>query len=83
LASFSACQIPFRQSPSQTDNEIRRGGNHGDASEKEKDIVSEFNREVAIKVLPAAFAKDAQYIARIEREPPLLAVLNHPDARIS
>jgi serine/threonine protein kinase len=37
------------------------------------------NREVAIKVLPAALAGDAQYMARFEREAQLLAALNHPN----
>src|SRR6185503_19832043 len=35
-------------------------------------------REVAIKVLPPAFAKDGDRIARFEREARLLAALNHP-----
>src|SRR5262245_51021221 len=35
-------------------------------------------REVAIKVLPAAFANDAERLARFEREAKLLAALNHP-----
>ncbi len=34
-------------------------------------------REVAIKVLPAAFAADAERLARFEREAKLLASLNH------
>src|SRR5260370_605740 len=37
------------------------------------------NREVAIKVLPAAFANDSQYMARFEREAQVLASLNHPN----
>jgi serine/threonine protein kinase/Tol biopolymer transport system component len=37
------------------------------------------NREVAIKVLPAALANDAQYMARFEREAQTLAALNHPN----
>ena len=36
-------------------------------------------REVAIKVLPAAFAADPDRIARFEREAKLLASLNHPN----
>jgi hypothetical protein len=36
------------------------------------------DREVAIKVLPAAFATDAQRLARFAREAKLLASLNHP-----
>src|SRR5262249_2973310 len=35
-------------------------------------------REVAIKVLPAALASDAERLARFEREAKLLAALNHP-----
>jgi eukaryotic-like serine/threonine-protein kinase len=36
------------------------------------------NREVAIKVLPAAFAADADRLARFQREAQVLASLNHP-----
>src|SRR5262252_3243714 len=35
-------------------------------------------RDVAIKVLPAAFATDPDRLARFEREAQLLAALNHP-----
>jgi serine/threonine protein kinase len=35
-------------------------------------------RHVAIKVLPEAFAKDAEGLARFEREATTLASLNHP-----
>ena len=37
------------------------------------------NRDVAIKVLPAALFGDAQYMARFEREAQMLAALNHPN----
>ena len=37
------------------------------------------NREVAIKVLPAALAGDADYLARFQREAQTLAALNHPN----
>ncbi|MBI5169118.1 MAG: protein kinase [Candidatus Eisenbacteria bacterium] len=36
------------------------------------------HREVALKVLPTAFAQDPERIARFEREAKLLASLNHP-----
>jgi serine/threonine protein kinase len=36
------------------------------------------NRDVAIKVLPAAFAQDRERLARFEREAQLLAQLHHP-----
>ncbi|MGH8459649.1 MAG: protein kinase domain-containing protein, partial [Nevskiales bacterium] len=37
------------------------------------------NREVAIKALPEAFARDAERLARFEREAQVLAALNHPN----
>ncbi len=37
------------------------------------------NRDVAIKVLPAAMAGDAERLARFKREAQLLASLNHPN----
>ncbi len=37
------------------------------------------DREVAIKVLPASFATDADRMARFEREAKILASLNHPN----
>src|SRR5260221_7731884 len=40
---------------------------------------SKLNRDVAIKVLPAALANDEQYMARFEREAQMLAALNHPN----
>src|SRR3989337_1663036 len=36
------------------------------------------DREVAIKVLPDAFARDPERVARFQREAKLLASLNHP-----
>ena len=36
------------------------------------------DREVAIKVLPEAFARDANRVARFQREAKLLASLNYP-----
>ena len=38
------------------------------------------NREVALKVLPAAFAEEPSRLARFSREAQTLAALNHPKA---
>lgn len=40
---------------------------------------SKLKREVAIKVLPAVFSRDAERVARFQREAELLASLNHPN----
>ena len=43
---------------------------------------TKLNREVAIKVLPDAFATDGERLARFEREAQVLATLNHPNIAI-
>ena len=40
---------------------------------------TKLGRDVAIKVLPAAFAQDAERVARFRREAHVLASLNHPN----
>jgi len=40
---------------------------------------AQLNREVAIKILPDAFAHDAERVARFTREAQTLASLNHPN----
>jgi serine/threonine protein kinase len=40
---------------------------------------TKLDREVAVKVLPAAFAEDPERLARFEREAKVLASLNHPN----
>src|SRR5258708_29897788 len=40
---------------------------------------SKLNRDVAIKILPPAFAEDSARMARFEREAQTLAALNHPN----
>src|SRR6266853_3790939 len=45
--------------------------------DKARDI--KLDREVAIKVLPSALARDPERLARFEREAKVLASLNHPN----
>ena len=40
---------------------------------------SKLKREVALKVLPKAFAHDSDRMARFQREAEVLAALNHPN----
>src|SRR5512147_1860384 len=40
---------------------------------------TKLNRDVAIKVLPPAFAQDAERMSRFQREAQVLAALNHPN----
>jgi eukaryotic-like serine/threonine-protein kinase len=40
---------------------------------------TKLKRDVAIKILPAAFARDPDRIARLQREAEVLATLNHPN----
>src|SRR3974377_1313000 len=40
---------------------------------------TKLNRDVAIKILPEAFAADSDRLARFTREAQLLASLNHPN----
>ena len=40
---------------------------------------TKLNRDVAIKVLPEAFAQDAERLVRFGREVQVLASLNHPN----
>ncbi len=40
---------------------------------------TQLNREVALKILPDAFASDPDRLARFKREAQILASLNHPN----
>ena len=43
---------------------------------------TKLDRDVAIKILPEAFALDADRVARFQREAKVLASLNHPNIAI-
>src|ERR1051325_1529788 len=40
---------------------------------------TKLNRDVAVKILPDAFAQDSARMQRFEREAQVLATLNHPN----
>ncbi len=40
---------------------------------------TQLNRQVALKILPDAFAADPERLARFQREAQILASLNHPN----
>src|ERR1051326_1752073 len=43
---------------------------------------TKLNRDVAIKILPDAFAQDGDRMARFTREAQVLAALNHPNIAV-
>src|SRR5712675_3531257 len=51
----------------------------GGMGEVYRDKDTKLDREIAIKVLPAALAQDPERLARFEREAKVLASLNHPN----
>jgi eukaryotic-like serine/threonine-protein kinase len=57
------------------DSELGRGGMGEVFRAKDRKL----QRDVAIKVLPEEFARDADRVARFQREARLLASLNHPN----
>ena len=59
----------------QITNQIGKGGMGEVYQAKDQTL----GRDVAIKVLPDEFAKDADRVARFQREAKLLASLNHPN----
>src|SRR5215467_13202460 len=52
---------------------------HGGMGEVYRATDTKLGREVAIKILPDAFAQDTVRMARFEREAQVLASLNHPN----
>ncbi len=50
----------------------------GGMGEVYRAVDKSLDRQVAVKVLPAAFSQDKERLARFEREAKLLAALNHP-----
>ncbi len=67
--------IGSRLGPYQITGKLGEGG----MGEVYRATDSNLKREVAIKVLPAAFIEDKERLARFEREAQLLAQLHHPN----
>src|SRR5512142_2065237 len=59
----------------QIQSQIGKGG-MGEVFQAKDQVLG---RDVAIKVLPDEFAKDADRVARFQREAKVLASLNHPN----
>jgi eukaryotic-like serine/threonine-protein kinase len=51
----------------------------GGMGEVYRALDTKLKRDVALKVLPQAFAQDPDRLARFQREAELLATLNHPN----
>ena len=51
----------------------------GGMGEVNRALDTRLDREVAIKVLPATFAQDAERLRRLEQEARATSALNHPD----
>jgi serine/threonine protein kinase len=59
--------------------EIRSKVGEGGMGEVYRAHDAKLNRDVAIKILPEAFAQDSDRLARFKREAQVLASLNHPN----
>jgi serine/threonine protein kinase len=62
--------------------EIQAAIGAGGMGEVYRAVDTNLGRHIAIKVLPEAFAHDADRVARFEREAKTLALLNHPNIAI-
>jgi len=85
-------QLPFRYNPRHSDNclalafgtrlgayEILSLIGSGGMGEVYRARDTKLNRDVALKILPADFALDADRLVRFTREAHILAALNHPN----
>ena len=78
IARLSPVPLPFgaRLRPNEVLSVLGAGG----MGEVYRALDTKLKRDVALKVLPQAFAQDPDRLARFQREAELLATLNHPNA---
>src|SRR5215212_2703102 len=73
--TFMALTLGTRLGPYEVTGQIGAGG----MGEVYRATDTNLKRQVAIKVLPASVAADAERLARFQREAEILAALNHPN----
>src|SRR5215468_3348060 len=71
--------MPFRAGAKLGPYEILAPLGAGGMGEVHRARDSRLKRDVALKVLPEAFARDPERMARFQREAEVLASLNHPN----
>src|SRR4249919_3243342 len=79
MARFHNTPLPIAQGTRLGPYEIQSQLGAGGMGEVYRARDSKLKRDVAIKVLPQAFASDPDRLARFEREAEVLATLNHPN----
>jgi serine/threonine protein kinase len=71
--------MPFRAGAKLGPYEILAPLGAGGTGEVHRARDTRLKRDVALKVLPEAFARDPERMARFQREAEVLASLNHPN----
>ena len=80
LWKLTACGDRWRHSRAWAANQFEKGENGGSVHGQVWQATdTQLNRQVALKILPDAFASDPDRLARFTREAQNLASLNHPN----